>query len=209
MVQQARAVQTRQEILRAAADVFDRRGYAAATMAEIISVAGVTKGAVYFHFTSKEELALAVVAEQSPWLDMQDIAAPGMQAVIDLTMAYARALLNDSMIRAAVRLVIEQGTFENPDRDAYQASASLVRSLVVRAEESGDLLPGLDPSAVAETVTASFAGIQLTSQALSNRRDLLHRLKDFWTLLLPGLVPPERLPELNPAGSKPARRSRS
>jgi len=206
MAQQARAVQTRQEILRAAAEVFDRKGYAAATMADILAVAGMTKGAVYFHFASKEELALAVVSEQSPWLESLDLSAPGFQPVIDLTTAYARALLDDPFIRAAVRLVIEHGAFENPNTEAWQASILLIRSLVVQAEEAGDLLPGLDATVVAETITSSFTGIQLTSQVLADRADLLDRIRAWWTLLLPGLVRPERIPTLDPAGSPRSRK---
>lgn len=44
MAQQARAIQTRQSILLAAATVFDERGYGSATISEILARAGVTKG---------------------------------------------------------------------------------------------------------------------------------------------------------------------
>lgn len=194
-------MKTRREIIRAAAEVFDRRGYAAATMAEIIAAAGVTKGAVYFHFASKEELAQAVVTEQSEWLDTQAELAPGFQAVIDATMTYARALLDDVVIRATVRLVIEHGTFDNPNSAPYLADITTARYLIVRAQEAGDLLPGLDPNVVAETITAAFTGIQLTSQVLADRSDLIERLVNLWKLLLPGLVRPDRVATLDPAGS--------
>lgn len=64
MAQQARAIQTRRSILVAAAAVFDERGYSSATISEILARAGVTKGALYFHFTSKEDLALGVMDVQ-------------------------------------------------------------------------------------------------------------------------------------------------
>ncbi len=53
MARQERAVRTRHAVVQAAAQVFAERGYAAATIAEILDRAGVTKGALYFHFDSK------------------------------------------------------------------------------------------------------------------------------------------------------------
>lgn len=61
MARQARAEITRDSVLAGAADVFLRLGYANASLSEIISQSNVTKGALYFHFGSKEELARAVV----------------------------------------------------------------------------------------------------------------------------------------------------
>jgi AcrR family transcriptional regulator len=48
--------QTKQRLVEAAADVFRRRGYQAATVEEITAEAGFTRGAFYSNFTSKEEL---------------------------------------------------------------------------------------------------------------------------------------------------------
>jgi AcrR family transcriptional regulator len=55
--------QTRARLLRAAVCVFDRKGYAAASVREIVEMAGVTKPALYYHFGSKEGLLTAVLAE--------------------------------------------------------------------------------------------------------------------------------------------------
>ncbi|AUG78397.1 hypothetical protein CFP65_3607 [Kitasatospora sp. MMS16-BH015] len=194
-------MKTRREIIKAAAEVFERRGYAAATMAEIIAAAGVTKGAVYFHFASKEELAQAVIDVQSDWFDLDADPAPGFQAVIDATMIYASALINDVIVRATNRLVIEHGTFDMPNTEPYLADILTIRDLVVRAEEAGDMLPRLDPFAVAQTITGAFTGIQLSSQVLSRRTDLFDRLVNMWRVMLPGLVQPERLLTLDPTGS--------
>jgi TetR/AcrR family transcriptional regulator len=55
--------QTRARLLRAGVCVFDRKGYAAASVREIVENAGVTKPALYYHFGSKEGLLTAVLAE--------------------------------------------------------------------------------------------------------------------------------------------------
>jgi AcrR family transcriptional regulator len=59
----ARRAQTRARLLEAAARVYARRGFTGATLEEVASEAGFTKGAVYGHFGSKENLLLALVEE--------------------------------------------------------------------------------------------------------------------------------------------------
>jgi TetR/AcrR family transcriptional regulator, transcriptional repressor for nem operon len=50
---------TREHIIERATEVFNCRGYAGASMSEIMSATGLNKGGIYNHFKSKEELALA------------------------------------------------------------------------------------------------------------------------------------------------------
>ncbi len=54
--------QTRQRLLDAAWAVFTERGFLAPTLDDIAEAAGLTKGAVYSNFDSKEELFLALLA---------------------------------------------------------------------------------------------------------------------------------------------------
>ncbi len=55
------AVRTR--LLHAAVHVFDRKGYAGASVREVAEMAGVTKPAVYYHFGSKEGLLVAILEQ--------------------------------------------------------------------------------------------------------------------------------------------------
>jgi len=56
-----RRQQTREYLLKAAAQVFAQRGYHAATLDEVAATAGFTKGAVYSNFKNKEDLFLALL----------------------------------------------------------------------------------------------------------------------------------------------------
>jgi TetR/AcrR family transcriptional regulator, transcriptional repressor for nem operon len=49
---------TRRLILERAAPVFNQRGYAGASMSELVEATGIEKGGIYNHFGSKEELAV-------------------------------------------------------------------------------------------------------------------------------------------------------
>jgi AcrR family transcriptional regulator len=60
----SRSGRSREAILDAAARVFTERGYRGATVDAIIEEAGLSKGAFYWHFESKDELVLAVLAER-------------------------------------------------------------------------------------------------------------------------------------------------
>ena len=53
----AKGAATRAFLLHTSAGVFAERGYAATTMGELIAASRLTKGAFYFHFRSKAELA--------------------------------------------------------------------------------------------------------------------------------------------------------
>lgn len=54
---------TRQAVLYAAFDEIHRQGFQAASLSNILQVTGLTKGALYHHFTSKQELGYAVLDE--------------------------------------------------------------------------------------------------------------------------------------------------
>jgi AcrR family transcriptional regulator len=60
-----RRAQTRERLLDAAADVFNRLGYHGASLEAVAEAAGYTKGAVYSNFASKTELFLALAERRS------------------------------------------------------------------------------------------------------------------------------------------------
>ena len=49
--------QTRQEIIRKAATIFNQRGYDGAALSDLMRATGLVKGGIYRHFSSKQELA--------------------------------------------------------------------------------------------------------------------------------------------------------
>ena len=71
---QARSLETRQLLLKAAREIFVRDGYERAQIDQIAAAAGRTKGAVYGHFKDKEDLFLALFEERSRQ-DMEAVVA--------------------------------------------------------------------------------------------------------------------------------------
>jgi AcrR family transcriptional regulator len=70
MSHQQRADQTREHLLAAASHPFTRYGYDGTVVAEICGAAGVSKGAFYHHFPSKQALFLALLQESVGGLDI-------------------------------------------------------------------------------------------------------------------------------------------
>ncbi len=73
------AALTRNQLLEAALTVFGRKGYSAATLEEIASEAGLTRGAIYWHFDGKEALYQALITEKSAGINQlaEEILASG------------------------------------------------------------------------------------------------------------------------------------
>ncbi|MEV7773541.1 TetR/AcrR family transcriptional regulator [Kitasatospora sp. NPDC086791] len=119
---QERSERTRGRLVEAGAGLFDRHGYAGATLGEIAAAAGVTKGALYFHFASKEELARAVFEQAERSLrsacgDPRGSSSP-LQGLIDAGYWLVDALGVDPVVRAAFRLGREDGGWQADPRSA-------------------------------------------------------------------------------------------
>ncbi|MFD8413797.1 ScbR family autoregulator-binding transcription factor [Streptomyces sp. NPDC059650] len=203
MAEQVRAIRTRRTILAAAAKVFEENGYQAATISQILSEAGVTKGALYFHFQSKEDLAQGVLAEQD-----QRLIVPGraskVQEIVDVVMLHAYRLQTDPMVRAGVRLSMDQ-LADGLDRSGpFLRWAEVGNDLLARAQAQGELLPHVVPSETADVIVGSFAGIQSMSQAVCDYRDLVSRVSALMRHLLPSVVVPSVLASLDLADTRGA-----
>lgn len=68
---QKRSEETRRGIMDAAVQIFSRAGYEAASVNDICQSAGVSKGAFYHHFPSKQQLFLAIIEDWLKTIDAQ------------------------------------------------------------------------------------------------------------------------------------------
>jgi AcrR family transcriptional regulator len=202
---QEQSEKTRSAIIDAAAAAFDAHGYQGAGLSLILEQAGVTRGALYFHFSSKEELAQELIRAQFETIEKHlSSGARGLQALINLTFAMAGDLVSDIRVRAGVRLVIEHASFSAPVEDAYRSWIQVTRDLLVEAKRSGELSRGVSPDDAARFLVGSFAGVQLVSDVLSSRADLQERVADAWGFVLPALASEPRVWRLRPRRARSA-----
>jgi AcrR family transcriptional regulator len=195
---QQRAVETREGILHAAAELFDEMGYVGAGINRILERAGATAGSLYFHFESKEGLARAVMSRQADRI-LPMLHSEGLQRLVDITLVWSRQLQTDVVLRAGVRLTTEAGTLGMGDAvRPYVAWAQVMEECLQAARELGELQAGVDPTQLAEHIVATCTGMQLLSEAAStDRADLPQRTERMWQLLLPGIAVPATVVRLD------------
>ena len=150
MVPQARSETTRQKLLDAAIDLFSEVGYAAAGLGEIIERAGMTKGALYHHFDSKEALATAIIEQgtnltRDAFRHVCESSSPALENLIHGVFIVADLLVSDKTARTAEQLTRGLAEFNSA---ASRAWSSLLDSMTTqgrRASAEDDLWEGVDP----------------------------------------------------------------
>jgi AcrR family transcriptional regulator len=165
---------TRAFILQTAAEVFAERGYADTTLAELIARSGLTKGAFYFHFASKEQLAYAVLEEkQRQWLQLvreQILKRPtAIEQLRMLGPALIKLHRDDPSAYSASRLSRDLGRM--PDlahnvRSLMNSWIELIAGIIAQAQQEGGLPADLDPIALATILVAATDGLKDLSDIL-------------------------------------------
>ncbi len=199
MVRQARSEATRRKIIAAAVDLFNEIGYPATGLGDIIERAEMTKGALYYHFDSKESLATAIIEEGSANLDqafrsITESSAPTLESIIHGVFVVVDMLSTDRVARSGTHLLRAFGEFNKVAARTYQGWLDEMTIRARQAIEEGDLRPELDPAAVSEAIVASMLGTELLSSATSAGVDVLDRIARTWKILLPAFVSDESLP---------------
>lgn len=220
MARQVRSEITRRKILDAAVDVFGEVGYAAAGWATIIDRTGMTKGALYHHFDSKEALASAIIAEGSEALlgafrNVCGSTSPALENMIHGTFAVAHLLSVDKVARAAEQLTAVLAGFNAAAARFFSAWVAEMAEQARRAIDEGDLRDDVDVELVSESIVGATFGMRLQSNALSGPgadgsrvESSVEGLGQLWGLLLPGMTVETSLPYFREFLAREAMRSR-
>ena len=202
-----RALRTRARLLRAAAKRFAADGYHGTSYNSLITASGMSKGAYYFHFASKRELALEVYRTKQAEVIRAALAAAGdeqspLERLFLILRARAEAFATDRSLRCLPRLSTDFA------RDAELASfvAELhsnaiepFAKLLWEAKRAGELRDDVDPDAAARTIFAAIVGVDEVAERESGGKDLIDRSRDFWKLLRLALERPQCNTSVNTA----------
>jgi AcrR family transcriptional regulator len=189
----ATAAGTRERLLRAAADVFARRGYDGTRVSDIASAAGLSNGAMYAYFGSKAELLVGALRAHGSRLLGELVAADPGRPVADLLLTAGRSLRRRRDPDGY--LVIEALVAARRDRDVagqlredVRERTDLLAGLVRAAQARGELDPALPAEAVAHFCLSLAVGTALVTPDLHDVGD--EDWAAFLTRLVSVLQPP-------------------
>ncbi|GAA4896217.1 TetR/AcrR family transcriptional regulator [Actinomycetospora straminea] len=150
-----KSARTRRRVVDAAAHVLLRRGYAGTRLADVAEVAQVQAPAIYYYFSSRDELideAVAVGLDRARSLVTEALAAapadaPAIDRLAIAVAAHLRTLLTHSDHAAAAVRTVPQlpEAMRERHRQAQRDYVDVWRALVAQVREEGDLDPALDP----------------------------------------------------------------
>jgi AcrR family transcriptional regulator len=162
-----RGGETRIRILQAALDCFSADGYAAASVEDICRAAGVSKGAFYHHFESKQALFLTLLDD---WLRMLEVDMEAMKrSTIPETLIQMTSVLPGVFRSARNRLVmwLEFWLQASRNRTVWKATIApyhhyrdLFATLVKQGIDEGSL-GDVDPQVVAQAILSLAVGLFL------------------------------------------------
>lgn len=198
MASQRRAERTRQCLLHAAAVEMSEFGYGGSSLQRISKAAGVTMGALTFHFPAKRDLAHAVQMEGAALTKeaVYPIAAtaapdgigPALPGIVKITLALGELLAAEAAVRAAARLTRERTLDQVDWKDSWLPS---VCRLLDQARRGGELRPGVAPRTVAALTRYLVSGLEESALPGSGTAHV-NELADVWDLILCGLKDPTR-----------------
>ncbi len=148
------AAETRERLLRAAADVFAERGYDGTRVADIAAAAGVSNGALYAHFASKAELLVDALRTHGRRLLADLLAADPDRSITELLLVIGRWLprrhdARGYLIVEALVAARRDADVARPMRDYICERADWLSELVRVAQADGELDRALSPNALA------------------------------------------------------------
>jgi AcrR family transcriptional regulator len=181
------AAETRERLLRAAADAFAERGYDGTRVADIAVAAGVSRGAMYAHFASKAELLVDALRTHGRRLLADLFAADPSRPIADLLLAVGRRLprrrdARGYLIVEALVAARRDEDVARPMRDYVSERADWIAGLVRAAQAGGELDLALSPDALAHFCLLLAMGSALVTPDLHAVGD------EEWAALLSRLV---------------------
>ncbi|MGH3962231.1 MAG: ScbR family autoregulator-binding transcription factor [Pseudonocardiaceae bacterium] len=188
---QSRARVTRRALLVAAAAQFAAVGYHGTSLSEVIAASKVTKGALYFHFASKQALADAVVAEMvEHWkVLVAEVNARGLDPLWTLlaqTDEVIARMIADPIARGGIQLLTDRGLVCAGAAEHYAYGEAAAVEQLTAAAAAGLLRPGLDPTRIARLVVVMMTGANLICDLTPDQ--LWEAVTDLWQGLLPAIA---------------------
>lgn len=181
---------TREKILRTANDLFYLYGYNATGLDRIVATAGVTKGNFYYHFKSKEELAIAVLdwhREQvlhELHLDQVDHSLPPLKILISVLEGIGAHITNQNngSVRGcffgnfALEMSIGSEAVRSKVQEIFNGFRQLFYQLLEQAQVRGELPATLNTTHMAGIILNLMEGAILLDKVTQQPHDIYNAI---------------------------------
>ncbi|MDU2941007.1 MAG: acrEF/envCD operon transcriptional regulator [Enterobacteriaceae bacterium] len=167
----AEALKTRQMLIESAIEQFARNGVANTTLTDIADAAGVTRGAVYWHFTSKIDIFNAIWEQQAPLRDIiyhqtkEDVHANPLIHLRNQFVTALQYIAADTRLRALMQILYHRCEFiddmmpEEQIRQKIGFSYENVRQVLKESIAMGVLPADININIVLIMLHGFFSGV--------------------------------------------------
>lgn len=165
----------------------------------IVKRVGLTPGAVYYHFSTRQAMVQAVIdsqhaASQKKARAIVEAGYPALEAMLRVSCGLMYDIIDDPLTRAGIRLTTEIHLLEDPPIQSWNDWMDFNRTMVTAARDEHDLKPDIDVSEVAQVLTGSIAGMHILSSLLDDLPGLAHRVRALWHQFVQAHALPDRVP---------------
>jgi len=164
---------TRERILHSALTLFARHGFGGVSMPAIAKASGITAGAIYKHFQSKDDLFFEVVSRTVRSAPLPETEA-GASAAALLPSIVATYTTPGLKLLRQLALEIHSASGKHPKvrrmlRQSLERSIAQISSVVALAQANGDIERSLDAELLASTVMVFIMGLMHMETLLPHR----------------------------------------
>jgi len=166
--------QTRHEIIRKAAPIFNQKGYEGAALSDLMEATGLEKGGIYRHFDSKQQLAAE--AFDYAWKLVLDTRFEGTQAISNTVDRLQQMVRNFQERRAGLvpggcpllNTAIDSDD-GNPQlrekaRRALSSWLDRLRTIIEEGQRRGEIRSNIDSAELATLIVSTLEGSLMVSR---------------------------------------------
>jgi TetR/AcrR family transcriptional repressor of nem operon len=173
--------QTRQEIIRKAAPIFNQRGYDGAALSDLMRATGLEKGGIYRHFSSKE--ALAAEAFDYAWRETLGARIHDLDTISNTVDRLKQLVANFverrgiipggcPLLNTAVDTDDGNSVLRGRARKALRAWRSYMISIISAGTKSREIRSRVDAKKLATLIISSLEGAIMLSRIERNEEAL-------------------------------------
>jgi AcrR family transcriptional regulator len=178
---------TRERILRSSGALFNTQGYKATSLSDITEATGYTKGAIYRHFTNKDDLEMETLwhlsSQMFEKLRERIVSQPTAGLKLRSVFSFFGSYVTNPPIKGGCPLLnaaIEADDANPALRKAALKVLNVLRDSLVRVLENGirhgQIKPGVETTAFASWIIGGLEGAIMMSKLAGNNEDILRMI---------------------------------